>query len=69
MDYLVLNSKLLVRLSLDCVFSLFLRANSDRVVDARNEDLAIPDLAGLCGLNDGLHGGIDRRIANHNLKF
>jgi len=51
------------------VFSLFLRANSDRVVDARNEDLAIPDLAGLCGLNDGLHGGIDRRIANHNLKF
>ena len=35
--------------------------------EGRDKDLAVPDLAGLCGLRNGLDGLIDHAIRDGNL--
>src|SRR5690606_27832285 len=42
----------------------FARADTDEAVDFGDEDLAVTDLAGLCGLQDGFNDLVDEVAAN-----
>ena len=53
----------------DGLFALFLGANADGFVDGGDEDLAIADLAGLGGTDDGADSGIDAVVGDDHLDF
>src|SRR5680860_41710 len=56
---------------LKCVRAGFTGANADGLFDMADENLAVADLVGLGGLDDGLDGGVNLVIVqNHiNLNF
>ena len=47
----------------DRVDAGFSRADADHFLDVRDEDLAVADAAGLCGLADGFNRGLDGIVA------
>src|SRR5208282_2964804 len=55
--------------SLDCAVALFTGADAPGVVNGGDKDLAVANLAGLGGLEDGFNGGLHQRFRQDGFDF
>src|SRR6266513_371704 len=57
------------KINLNCLFSGFLGADTDGIFDGTDEDLAVTDLAGLGGFDDGRNGICNQVVRQNNFDF